>query len=104
MNRQEEIAFEKRAEKSFRSHPQLLNGRDFRMQTYRHELKSGQQKIREHWDGINWNSKQLCPTEEKLNNIKCRKWHELNKNRPNIFVRAKQPKCSECEYNCKDMY
>ena len=94
----EEAKFEKAAEQHFKSHPTLLPGRDFRMQTFRHELKSGQQRIRENWDNIAWDSKQLAPTEVELGNIKCLGWHEVNRNTPEGFRKAIEPKCSECEH------
>ena len=56
MTRTEEIAFEKQAEKHFKSQRELPNGRDFRWNQPHWHAKAGDKKFRENFDKIFPNS------------------------------------------------
>ena len=56
MTRAEEIAFEKKAEKHFKSQRELPNGRDFRWNQPHHHAIAGDKKFRENFDKIFPNS------------------------------------------------
>ena len=52
MTRAEEAAFEKKAEKHFRSHRELPTGRDFRWNQPHHHAIAGDKNFRENFDRI----------------------------------------------------